>query len=96
MTECERIIKEGILPETFFKPETICDFYVDEMRKKIWAIEIDLYLELEKVCKKHNLRFYTIGGLYWVPFVIMALYLGMTIWMFVCQEKIMKNYAIYV
>ena len=62
MTECERIIKEGILPETFFKPETICDFYVDEMRKKIWAIEIDLYLELEKVCKKHNLRFYAIGG----------------------------------
>ena len=62
MTECERIIKEGILPETFIKPETICDFYVDEMRKKIWAIEIDLYLELEKVCKKHNLRFYAIGG----------------------------------
>ena len=47
MTECERIIKEGILPETFFKPETICDFYVDEMRKKLWAIEIDLYLELQ-------------------------------------------------
>ena len=35
MTECERIIIEGILPESFFMPETICDFYVDETRKKI-------------------------------------------------------------
>lgn len=35
MTECERIIIEGILQESFFMPETICDFYVDETRKKI-------------------------------------------------------------
>ncbi len=62
MTECERIIKEGILPERFFKPETICDFYVDESRKKLWAIQIDLYLEFERVCKEHNLRYYAIGG----------------------------------
>lgn len=62
MTECERIIKEGILPESFFIPETICDFYVDEQRKKIWAIEIDLYLELERVCNKHGIRLFTDGG----------------------------------
>ena len=29
MTECERIIKEGILPKDVFKEVTICDFYVD-------------------------------------------------------------------
>ena len=56
MTECERIIEEGILPKDFFKPETICDFYVDEKRKKIWAIEIDLLLQVDKVCKKYGLR----------------------------------------
>lgn len=33
MTECERIIKEGFLPESFFKPDTICDFYVDETKE---------------------------------------------------------------
>ena len=37
MTESERIIKEGILPETFFEPELRCEFYVDETRKKIWV-----------------------------------------------------------
>ena len=62
MTECERIIKKGILPESFFKPETICDFYVDETRKKIWAVEIDLYLTLAEVCEKHGLKLFTDGG----------------------------------
>lgn len=62
MTECERILKEGFLPDKFFEPETICNFFVSEKRKKIWAVEMDLYRELERVCKKHNLRYWAIGG----------------------------------
>lgn len=62
MSECERIIKEGILPETFFEPELRCEFYVDETRKKIWAIELDLYLELMRVCKKYDLTIWADGG----------------------------------
>lgn len=62
MTECERIIKEGILPESFFKPETRCDFYVDENRKKIWAVELDLLLKFDSVCKKHGLKYMLYGG----------------------------------
>jgi len=62
MTECERIIKDGILPESFFKPETICDFYVDEKRKKIWAILIDLLVEFDRVCRKYDLRYYVAYG----------------------------------
>ena len=64
MTECERIIKEGILPESFFKPETICDFYVDEGRKKLWAILIDLLVQFDRVCRNHNLKYWvSFGGL---------------------------------
>ncbi len=64
MTECERIIKEGILPKSFFEPETICDFYVDEKRKKIWAILIDLLAKFDSVCRKHGLRYWvSCGGL---------------------------------
>lgn len=62
MTECERIIKEGILPESFFEPETICDFYVDETRKKIWAVLLDLLIKFDKVCKKHGLKYYLAYG----------------------------------
>lgn len=62
MTECERIIEQGILPEAFFNEEEQCGFLVTEKRKKIWAIELDIYLELAKVCKKHNLTFWGDGG----------------------------------
>lgn len=62
MTEIERIIKEGILPESFFKSETICDFYVDESRKKVWAICLDLLREFDSICRKHNLRYFLSFG----------------------------------
>ena len=62
MTECERIVQSGRIGEEFLMTEYRCDFFVDETRKKIWAIEIDLYLEIEKVCKKHNLKFFLIFG----------------------------------
>ena len=64
MTECERIIKEGILPETFFKPETICDFYVDETRKKIWAVLLDLLIIFDKRCREIGVKYHvSFGGL---------------------------------
>lgn len=62
MTECERIIKEGILPESFFEPETICDFYVDQNRKKLWAIELDLLMEIDRVCRKYHLHYFLFFG----------------------------------
>lgn len=62
MTECERIIEQGILPKSFFEPETICDFYVDEKRKKIWAVELDLILRINEVCKKYDLKYFLFWG----------------------------------
>lgn len=62
MTECERIIEQGILPQSFFDPETICDFYVDEKRKKIWAVELDLLLEFDRICKEYELKYYLSVG----------------------------------
>lgn len=35
MTECERIIKTGILPQNFLLEETICNFVVNEKLKKL-------------------------------------------------------------
>lgn len=62
MTECERIIRDGILPEDFFKEEVRCDFLVTEKRKKIWAIELDLLLELDRICNEHDIKYFLIGG----------------------------------
>lgn len=64
MTECERIIQQGILPESFFKPEIICDFYVDETRKKIWAILLDLLVTFDKRCRDIGVKYHvSFGGL---------------------------------
>ena len=57
MTEVERIIRGGVISENFLQPETICDFYVDETRKKIWAIGIDLLVKFDCVCRKHGLKY---------------------------------------
>ncbi len=62
MTECERLIAIGTFSPDFFKPEVRCDFLVDEKRKKLWAIQIDLFLQLEKVCKRHGLTYFAAGG----------------------------------
>lgn len=45
------------LPASFFEAETRSDFYVDEKRKKIWAVELGILEELDRVCKKYNLRY---------------------------------------
>lgn len=62
MTESERIIEQGILPKSFFKEEEKCGFLVTEKRKKIWAIELDIYLKFVEVCNKHHLKFWCDGG----------------------------------
>lgn len=62
MTECERFIKEGLFTPDFFKPEVRCDFLVDEKRKKIWAVELDLLMQFDRVCKKHGLHYTLLVG----------------------------------
>jgi lipopolysaccharide cholinephosphotransferase len=62
MTECERIIEQRILPESFFNKEVRCDFVVTTERKKIWAVEIDLYLKFAEICKKYGFRYYALFG----------------------------------
>lgn len=34
MFEIDRIIEKGHITKDFLKPETRCDFYIDEKRKK--------------------------------------------------------------
>ena len=50
------------LPTEFFLPETRAGFYVDEKRKKIWAVELDLIKKFSDVCEKYNLSYFMDGG----------------------------------
>ena len=62
MTECERLIANGTFLPDFFKPEVRCDFLVDEKRKKVWAVELDLLSKFDAVCKRHELVYYAFVG----------------------------------
>lgn len=62
MNEIERIIEKGIITKDFLKAETKNDFFIDENRKKLWAIELDLLHEFDGFCKKHDLKYFFVGG----------------------------------
>ena len=62
MKEYQRIISKGVISEDFLKSETREDFLVDEKRKKIWIVELDLLLEFDKLCKEHNLTYFLMHG----------------------------------
>ena len=61
MTECERLIAEGRIPEEFIYPEKReCE--VSSELKKIWALQIDLLQQVERICNAHGLQYYAICG----------------------------------
>lgn len=62
MTECERLIANGTFTEDFFNEEVRCDFLVTTERKKIWAIQLDLYRQFQNVCERHGLLHFAIFG----------------------------------
>lgn len=46
----------------FLKAEYRCDFYVDEKRKKLWKIELDMLDWLNELCEKNNIDYFMICG----------------------------------
>ena len=42
------------IPEGWLEPEEKWGFQVTRQRKEIWAVELDLLHELDRVCKKHK------------------------------------------
>ena len=63
-----------------------------EILRRIQLIELDMLIEFDRICRKHNIK-YTIGAeRYLVQLGIKALYLGMMILMFLCYTTIIKVY----
>ena len=36
--------------------EIRCDFVVSEKRKKIWKTQLEMALEVKRICEKHNIK----------------------------------------
>lgn len=50
------------LPKGFLDPEVRSGCEVSTKLKKIWAVELDLFLEFSRVCQKHNIEFHVCCG----------------------------------
>lgn len=50
------------LPEGFLKEEVRCDHTVTAQMKEIWAVELDLLAEFQRVCEKYNIHYFASGG----------------------------------
>lgn len=50
------------LPEHFLDEEVRCGYTVTKQMKELWAVQIDLLFQLDKICKKHNLKYFADGG----------------------------------
>lgn len=46
------------MDNNFFNEEMRCDFWVDEKRKKVWFIELEMLTKFDEVCKKHGLTYW--------------------------------------
>ncbi len=50
------------LSNHFLEEEVRCGYFVSSETKKIWAVELDLLSELDKICKRYNINYYADGG----------------------------------
>ena len=50
------------LPEHFLEPEIRCGYEVSAKLKKIWAVELDLLAEFDRVCKLHGIKYQIFAG----------------------------------
>jgi len=50
------------IPEDFLKEEVRCDYLVTAKMKEAWAVMLDLLVEFDRVCKKHNIQYFANGG----------------------------------
>ena len=48
--------------DSFFEDEVREGFYVPAMIKKAWAAELTVMYEVDKICKKHNIRYFSDWG----------------------------------
>ena len=50
------------LPEGFLEEETRCGYTISPKMKKIWAVELDLFAQFDRVCRKYGITYFADGG----------------------------------
>lgn len=48
--------------ESFFVGEEIDGFYVESDMKRAWAAQMEVLMEIDRICKKYNIQYYAAAG----------------------------------
>ncbi|MBQ7920633.1 MAG: LicD family protein [Lachnospiraceae bacterium] len=48
--------------ESFFKGEERDGFYIESEMKRAWAAELEVLMEIDRICKKHSIRYFADSG----------------------------------
>lgn len=62
MIDYKKISDRLCLKKSFFQEEEKYDYLIDEKRKKLWSVLLDIVCQLDVICKKYNLRYFITGG----------------------------------
>lgn len=52
----------GDIPQSFYEEETRDGFLVTKEIKELWAVQMDLLMKLDEVCRKHKILYMACGG----------------------------------
>ena len=50
------------IEDSFYQEEERCGYLISAHMKKVWAVELDLLYQLDRVCKKYGIKYYASGG----------------------------------
>ena len=50
------------VPDNFLEGEIRNSFYVESMMKKVWAAQLEVLHEIDRICKKHNITYFADWG----------------------------------
>ena len=50
------------VPDDFLEGEIRNSFYVESMMKKVWAAQLEVLNEIDRICKKHNITYFADWG----------------------------------
>ena len=46
----------------FYKEEIRCGYTVDEKTKRVWAVQLEMLDEVERICKANGLKYFADSG----------------------------------
>ncbi len=50
------------IPDSFLEEEERCGYTISQQMKEVWAVQLDLFAEFDRVCRKHNIVYIASGG----------------------------------